>query len=190
MPEGLDIMQVVESVPGSLADRLEGSRWQITLPQSVDVVGSAVAWFLGQEAVEVQRMTKKGLRIFDCRAAVVSWPLSPLTRAPGSTSCCGTARRVSALTTCSVRSPSRPVRPWGSGPSSPASNRVRSATTASSATRWPEPVRAEIWARPAARNEPMRWVVCDTRPQVVVTRFAAHPDPTTFSPDRRVRHTE
>ncbi|WP_283095446.1 DUF2344 domain-containing protein [Nocardioides alcanivorans] len=77
MPEGLDIMQVVESVPGSLADRLEGSRWQITLPQSVDVVGSAVAWFLGQEAVEVQRMTKKGLRIFDCRAAVVSLAAEP-----------------------------------------------------------------------------------------------------------------
>jgi len=72
MPAGLDVLQVVEAAPGSLADRLEASRWRIDLPVAVDRVTPAVEQFLAEEQVEVQRMTKKGLRTFDCRAAVVS----------------------------------------------------------------------------------------------------------------------
>ncbi len=72
MPEGLDVLTVVEAGPGSLADRLEASHWRLDVPQPAETVGAAVAEFLARDEVEVQRMTKKGLRTFDCRAAVLS----------------------------------------------------------------------------------------------------------------------
>ncbi len=73
LPDGLDVLEVVESKGGALADRLEASHWRLTLA-GVDarVAEEAVARFLAAEEVPVQRMTKKGLRTFDCRAAVVS----------------------------------------------------------------------------------------------------------------------
>ncbi len=73
LPDGLDVLEVVVSRGGSLADRLEASRWRLTLPGvSADVAADAVARFLATEEVPVQRMTKKGMRTFDCREAVVS----------------------------------------------------------------------------------------------------------------------
>ncbi len=73
LPHGLDVMQVVVSPGGSLTDRLEASQWRITVPDlAVDAGRSAAADFLAAETVLVERMTKKGLRTFDCRAAVVS----------------------------------------------------------------------------------------------------------------------
>ena len=51
LPDGLDILDVA-------------------VPE--DEVADAVARFLAEESVPVQRMTKKGMREFDCRAAVVS----------------------------------------------------------------------------------------------------------------------
>jgi radical SAM-linked protein len=72
LPDGLDVLEVVESAGGSLADRLEASHWQLDLDAPADAVAAAVAAFLATDAVPVQRMTKKGLREFDCRAAVVS----------------------------------------------------------------------------------------------------------------------
>ncbi len=72
LPPGLDILEVVVAGPGALANRLEASRWTVALP-GVDASTSeaAVASFLAQSAVKVERMTKRGLREFDCRAAVV-----------------------------------------------------------------------------------------------------------------------
>lgn len=72
LPDGLDVLEVVESAGGSLADRLEASRWQIDVPLPLDVVEPAAAAFLASDAVTVERMTKKGLRTFDSRAAVLS----------------------------------------------------------------------------------------------------------------------
>jgi radical SAM-linked protein len=72
LPEGLDVLEVVEAVPGSLADRLEVSRWQVDLPLPLDAVTPAADAFLHQSSVTVQRMTKKGLRSFDTRAAVLA----------------------------------------------------------------------------------------------------------------------
>ena len=64
---------MVVATPGALADRLEAGQWTITLPQiSPDEAAGAVAAFLARESIEVERMTKKGVRTFDCRAAVVS----------------------------------------------------------------------------------------------------------------------
>ena len=72
LPEGLDVLDVVVATPGALADRLEASEWRISLPR-VDAAQaeSAVAAFLAQVAVSVERMTKRGMRTFDCREAVV-----------------------------------------------------------------------------------------------------------------------
>ncbi|HEX6246632.1 MAG TPA: TIGR03936 family radical SAM-associated protein [Nocardioidaceae bacterium] len=73
LPDGLDVIEVVVSRGGSLADRLEASHWRLTLPgASGDAVAAAVTGFLAQDEVLVQRMTKKGMRTFDCREAVVS----------------------------------------------------------------------------------------------------------------------
>ena len=77
LPDGLDVVEVVESPGGSLADLLQASRWTVSLPAAGDEVGAAVDAFLAAEEVLVQRMTKKGLRDFDARAAVLSLRVLP-----------------------------------------------------------------------------------------------------------------
>ena len=72
LPLGLDILEVVESPGGSLSDLLEGSRWRIDLATDTSVVDAAVVQFLAAEEVLVERMTKKGMREFDARGAVLS----------------------------------------------------------------------------------------------------------------------
>jgi radical SAM-linked protein len=72
LPAGLDVLETVVSSGGSLADRLEASSWRITLPGVTgDAAEAAVAGFLAADAVPVERMTKKGVRTFDSRGAVV-----------------------------------------------------------------------------------------------------------------------
>jgi len=72
LPEGLDVLEVVVAGPGSLADRLQASLWEIRLP-GVDpqAVAGAVDRFLAADQVMVERMTKRGLRSFDSREAVI-----------------------------------------------------------------------------------------------------------------------
>jgi radical SAM-linked protein len=73
MPDGLDVMEVVVSPGGGLADLLVASRWALDLPTTALEEGQrAVEAFLASESVVVERMTKKGMREFDCREAVVS----------------------------------------------------------------------------------------------------------------------
>jgi radical SAM-linked protein len=73
LPDGLDVVEVVVSRGGALADRLEASHWRIILPGvSGETVADAAATFLAADEVLVERMTKKGLRTFNCRDAVVS----------------------------------------------------------------------------------------------------------------------
>ena len=82
LPDGLDVLEVVESPGGSLADLLEASRWLIDLPRRRPRRGERRSpAFLATEAVLVERMTKKGLRTFDCRAAVVALTRPSATRA-------------------------------------------------------------------------------------------------------------
>jgi radical SAM-linked protein len=72
LPPGLDVLEVVTAHGGSLPDRMEASRWRIRLPEvPQEDATRAVAQFLAADEVNVERMTKKGLRSFDCRAAVV-----------------------------------------------------------------------------------------------------------------------
>ena len=83
LPDGLDVLEVVEASAGSLADRLEVSRWQIDLPMAVAAVTGALEAFLARETVSVERMTKKGLRTFDSRAAVLELEVTGLDTAYG-----------------------------------------------------------------------------------------------------------
>ncbi|MEV0595295.1 TIGR03936 family radical SAM-associated protein [Nonomuraea cavernae] len=75
LPPGLDVLvvlDVAEAGPGGLADRLEASEWEVRLPGADrELAGVAVEKFLAADAVEVERLTKKGLRRFDAREAVV-----------------------------------------------------------------------------------------------------------------------
>jgi radical SAM-linked protein len=76
LPVGLDVVEVVAVVPGqstSLSDRLEASHWRIALPGvALGAAEQAVAGFIAEPEVTVERMTKRGLRQFDARGAVVS----------------------------------------------------------------------------------------------------------------------
>lgn len=73
LPDGLDVIAVAESTGGSLADLLEASCWSAELPGAdVAAVRAAAETFLATGSVVVERMTKKGPRSFDCRAAVVA----------------------------------------------------------------------------------------------------------------------
>jgi radical SAM-linked protein len=72
LPDGLDVLEVVESAGGSLADLLEASHWLLDVTAPLEEVQPAVERFLAESDVPVERMTKKGLRTFDCRGAVVS----------------------------------------------------------------------------------------------------------------------
>ncbi len=72
LPDGLDVLDVVVSAGGSLADRLEASAWEITLRGvSHEALAAGVDQLLAAEQVVVERMTKKGLRTFDARASIV-----------------------------------------------------------------------------------------------------------------------
>ena len=74
LPPGLDVLEVVVAAgQGSLADRLQASEWSIELA-GVDVAAAsaAVEAFLAADVVEVERMTKRGLRTFDARADVLA----------------------------------------------------------------------------------------------------------------------
>ena len=77
LPPGLDVVEVVPSPPGALADLLTGSRWAVDLVGvPADAVAAAVTALLAQQSVQVERMTKNGLRLFDARAAVISLTLT------------------------------------------------------------------------------------------------------------------
>jgi radical SAM-linked protein len=84
LPAGLDVLEVVEATSGSLADRLEASRWRIDLADvAPDVAAAAVEAFSALESVTVERMTKKGVRTFDTRAAVLGLDVAPLDTSTG-----------------------------------------------------------------------------------------------------------
>ncbi len=72
LPTGLDLIEVVEAVGGSLPDRIDTSLWQVSLPGvPVPVLTAAVDRFLAAPEVPVERLTKNGKRVLDARAAVL-----------------------------------------------------------------------------------------------------------------------
>lgn len=80
LPDGLDIVTVAQASSSSFADLLQASCWQIDLSVELATAEAAAQRFLESEEITVERMTKKGLRTFDCRAAVKSMRCSPSPR--------------------------------------------------------------------------------------------------------------
>jgi radical SAM-linked protein len=72
LPPGLDIIEVVETSTGPLADRLAASEWEIRIPTTdPGVVSTAVQTFLDASSIEVERPTKTGAKTLDARRSVV-----------------------------------------------------------------------------------------------------------------------
>ena len=73
LPEGLAVLEAVLAGRGSLAERIEASEWRIELSGvPVEQLRAAVGELLATPQVQVERMTKDGLRVFDARAALMS----------------------------------------------------------------------------------------------------------------------
>jgi len=103
LPTGLDVLDVVEAGPGALADRLDAAEWRVRLdgvtPEDAE---RAVRAFNECTEIEVERLTKKGRRRFDARAAVAMCELDR--RAPEfSDAHCAILRMVVRSTTPAVR---------------------------------------------------------------------------------------
>jgi radical SAM-linked protein len=81
LPDGIDVIEVTEE-PGAMAAlRLEASLWEAVVPGvSPGQAAQAVAGFLACPAAEVERVTSKGRRRVDVRAAVVSMSVLPAPR--------------------------------------------------------------------------------------------------------------
>ena len=73
LPDGIDVIDVIEG-PASLAGlQLEASHWQAVLPGvEPEDAGRAVDAFLACGSLEVERLTAKGSRRVDARAAVIT----------------------------------------------------------------------------------------------------------------------
>jgi radical SAM-linked protein len=74
LPVGIDVVEAVEAPGGtSLADRIQASLWTVRLPGVTTAdAARAVAAFLAADSIVVERLTKKGMREMDARAAVVA----------------------------------------------------------------------------------------------------------------------
>ena len=73
LPDGIDVIEVVEAAGKSGEAELEASEWEVILPGvPVAAAISAVRKFLASTSVEVERLTNKGTRKLDARAAVLS----------------------------------------------------------------------------------------------------------------------
>jgi radical SAM-linked protein len=110
LPPGLDIVECVEAVPGSggLAERIDASAWRLELPGvTAEEAGRAVAAFLKQDAITVERLTKDGRRSLDARGPVVSVVVTAETAPGGSDrdteSCCAILDVVVRQATPAVR---------------------------------------------------------------------------------------
>jgi radical SAM-linked protein len=103
LPRGIDIVAVSVVGDGSQPEQLEASAWQVECPGvSDEAAATAVAAFLAAEHIEVERLTNKGIRRFDARAAVLS--LTPQRRAgAGQDAGCAILRMVVRHMTPAVR---------------------------------------------------------------------------------------
>ncbi|CAM3530970.1 TIGR03936 family radical SAM-associated protein [Stackebrandtia soli] len=79
LPPGLDIVEAVMAESSGFAERFHASLWRIELPDVAhDTLSAAVTAFMNSEEVIVTRLTKKGNRAFDARAAVVNAVVRPV----------------------------------------------------------------------------------------------------------------
>ena len=87
LPDGIDVIEVTEDPATLGALPLEASQWQVVLPGVPPAeAAAAVAGFLACRTLEVERLTSKGPRRVDARAAVITMETSRCTAdggAPG-----------------------------------------------------------------------------------------------------------
>ena len=85
LPDGIDVIDVTEAASGAgtaFAD-LEASEWQVVLPGvASSAARRAVAGFLALSEAPVERLTDKGVRRLDARAAVVEMDVVPMGPGP------------------------------------------------------------------------------------------------------------
>jgi radical SAM-linked protein len=105
LPPGLDVLDVVVAPAGTaLADRLQASAWRIRLDGvPTDVAAQAVQAFMDATRIEVERLTKKGMRRFDVRAAVSAFGLDRRAMEAADSSPCAILLMVVRHTTPAVR---------------------------------------------------------------------------------------
>jgi len=78
LPDGIDVIDVMDDADGPAGDRtvlgaLEASQWRVVLPGVEPAAAErAVASFLARSEAPVERLTDKGVRRLDARAAVVT----------------------------------------------------------------------------------------------------------------------
>ncbi|MFD9130196.1 TIGR03936 family radical SAM-associated protein [Kitasatospora sp. NPDC059571] len=103
LPPGLDVIDAVEVRTAHFVERLEASEWQLRLDgvDRSEAEAAAVA-FLAAERVEVQRMTKNGLRVFDARSAVAALEVLPAQVGDGNDTGTERADDVRAGTPCAI----------------------------------------------------------------------------------------
>jgi radical SAM-linked protein len=76
LPAGIDVIEVTDLAAAPEALRLEASHWQVLLPGVAPAEADrAVQAFLAAPEAEVERLTSKGIRRLDARAAVLSMEL-------------------------------------------------------------------------------------------------------------------
>jgi len=72
LPDGMDVLEVVEARTPDFAERLQASVWGIEVFDATpEAVHRAVAALLAAPEATVTRMTKQGLRTFDVRHAIL-----------------------------------------------------------------------------------------------------------------------
>jgi radical SAM-linked protein len=82
LPDGIEVIAVTEDSGGLPASRLTASEWRISLPGlPPDNVVPVVKKFLALTEAPVERLTSKGMRRMDARAAVVSLDVRDDTKA-------------------------------------------------------------------------------------------------------------
>ncbi len=73
LPDGIDVVEVVEVDGKSAGLQLEASEWEVSWPGvDVDAAASAVRALLAEPQFQVQRLTGKGTKTVDVRAGVLS----------------------------------------------------------------------------------------------------------------------
>lgn len=73
LPQGFEMLDAADAVKASLGELLQASDWEVRLVGAdADVLRTAVADLLNRDELIVERMTKRGLRTFDVRAAILS----------------------------------------------------------------------------------------------------------------------
>jgi radical SAM-linked protein len=103
LPDGIDVIEVAERGHEPSLAHLEASQWQLTLPGvPAAAAQQAIGAFLATSQVEVERLTKKGTRRMDARAAVISMELDRRAIAAQPDGC-GILRMVVRHTTPAVR---------------------------------------------------------------------------------------